>query len=70
MQSLPQHTNRVELKSTHELTSIMDEVLLHAREQGAKDAAVAVNHDCGFSVNVRMGEVKTPAFGFNERPSN
>ena len=62
MQSLPQHTNRVELKSTHELTSIMDEVLLHAREQGAKDAAVAVNHDCGFSVNVRMGEVETLSF--------
>ena len=62
MQNLPQHTNRAELKSTLELATLMEDVLTQARQQGVSDAAVAVSHDCGFSVNVRMGEVETVSF--------
>ncbi len=62
MRTLPQNTNRGQLKSTEELLSIMQDILARARQQGATDASVAVNHDCGFSVDVRMGEVETIAF--------
>lgn len=60
--SMSQHSNRGPLKSTQELSSLMDIVLNEARQQGATDAAVSVNHDTGFSVDVRMGEVETLAF--------
>lgn len=50
------------LKSTDELTLLMDTVLEKAKAKGATQAAVAVNHDNGFSVDVRMGEVETVAF--------
>jgi len=62
MFNLMQHTNRIELKSTQELITLMDQVLDEARRQGATDAAVSLSHDAGFSVNVRMGEVETVAF--------
>jgi len=62
MQNIPQHNNRGALKSTEELSLLMEKVLREASKQGASDAAVAVNHDIGFSVDVRMGEVETVAF--------
>ena len=40
----------------------MQDVLTRARTHGATDASVAVNHDSGFSVDVRMREVETVAF--------
>jgi PmbA protein len=51
-----------ELKSTNELTSLMQDVLQRSRQKGATDAVVAVNHDRGFSVDVRMRAVETVAF--------
>lgn len=62
MRTIPQNTNRGQLKSTQELLSLMQDVLDRARQQGATDASTTVNHDCGFSVDVRMGEVETVAF--------
>ncbi len=62
MQNISQHTNRGALKSTDELTRLMEKVLQEASKQGASNAAVSVNHDVGFSVDVRMGEVETVAF--------
>ena len=62
MKTLPQATNKTQLKSTSELTHLMHDVLARARQQGATDASVAVNHDTGFSVDVRMREVETVAF--------
>ena len=62
MKTLPQTIKKTPLKSTNDLTQIMHDVLTLAREHGATDASVAVNHDSGFSVDVRMREVETVAF--------
>lgn len=62
MQIKKQHINSEVHKSTTELTRLLDEVLELAKKEGATDAAVAVNNDRGFSVDVRMGEVETVAF--------
>lgn len=62
MRTLPQNINRGRLKSTEELSAIMQDVLKRAHQQGATDASVAVNHDTGFSIDARMGEVETVAF--------
>jgi PmbA protein len=62
MKTLPQSINRSQLKSSDELTKIMHDVLSRARHHGATDATVVVNHDAGFSVDVRMGEVETVSF--------
>lgn len=62
MKIIPQNINRTQLKSTDELKTMMNDVLSRARQQGATDASVSVNHDSGFSVDVRMGEVETVAF--------
>lgn len=62
MKTLAQTTNKTPFKSTVELTQIMHDVLALARQQGATDASVAVNHDSGFAVDVRMREVETVAF--------
>ena len=62
MRTLPQNINRGRLKSTEELSAIMRDVLKRAHEQGATDASVVVNHDTGFSIDARMGEVETVAF--------
>ena len=62
MRTLPQNINRGRLKSTEELSAIMRDVLKRAHQQGATDASVAVNHDTGFSIDARMGEVETVAF--------
>lgn len=62
MRTIPQNINRGGLKSTEELSAIMQDVLARACRLGASDAAVAVNHDSGFSIDARMGEVETVAF--------
>ncbi len=62
MQIKTQHNNSEVHKSTTELTRVMNHVLELAKKEGATDAAVAVNNDKGFSVDVRMGEVETVAF--------
>ena len=62
MRYLPEHTNSSLKNSTQHLAFLMQDVLQRAKQQGASDAAVSVNHDEGFSVNVRMGEVETVAF--------
>src|SRR5580704_5525650 len=62
MQIKRQHNNSEVHKSTTELIRLMNVVLELAKKEGATDAAVAVNNDRGFSVDVRMGEVETVAF--------
>ncbi len=62
MQTLAKNSNRVDEKSTSNLCELMDDVLKRARAKGASDAVVSVNHDSGFSVDVRMNEVETLAF--------
>jgi PmbA protein len=62
MQIKKQHNNSEAHKSTTELAQLMNTVLDLAKKEGATDAAVAVNNDRGFSVDVRMGEVETVAF--------
>lgn len=60
--SRSEHNNRVAVKSTKNLPELMQDVLERARKKGASDAMVSVNHDSGFSVDVRMGEVETVTF--------
>lgn len=62
MGRLPQKGNRNQSKSNETFAFIMEDVLKIARQKGISEAAVAVNHDNGFSVEVRMGEVETVAF--------
>lgn len=62
MQIKTQHNNSEVHKSTIELTQLMHSVLELAKKEGATDAAVAMNNDRGFAVDVRMGEVETVAF--------
>lgn len=62
MKTVLKNNNRVASKSTDALKEIMNEVLACAHQQGATQAAVTANHDRGFSVDVRMGEVETVAF--------
>ena len=62
MRTLPQNINRGQVKSTEELSAIMQDVLARAHFHGATDASVAVNHDSGFSIDARMGNVETVAF--------
>lgn len=63
MQMIKQNNNRDLQSSTNDLKQIMEQALALAKKQGATDAAVSVEHDQGFSVDVRMGEVETVAFG-------
>lgn len=62
MKSLSKNINSSVLKSTDELQNIMDKVLKLAKNKGADEASVAINHDTGFSVDLRMGSVETVAF--------
>ncbi len=57
MRNLSQQINR---KAS--LEALMDDVLKRAEAHGATDAAVSVNHDHGFGVEVRMGSIETVAF--------
>ena len=62
MRTLMQNINRGQVKSTEELSLVMQDVMARAREKGATDVSVGVNHDMGFSIDVRMSEVETVAF--------
>jgi len=66
MRNLTQQINQLEEKATptskEALKNLMEDVLKRARKQGATDAAVSVNHDQGFGVDVRMNTVETVAF--------
>ncbi len=62
MKTLTKHNNTYQRKSTTELQATMHQVLQLAQTLGADEAAVSVNHDSGFAVDVRMGEVETVAF--------
>jgi PmbA protein len=66
MKTLPENSNSQALKSTSNLLELMHDVLGRAKAKGATDAVVFVNHDNGFSVDVRMGEVETVAFNENK----
>ena len=58
----PKNNKRVVVKSTNDLAELMQDVLARAKTHGATDAMVSVNHDSGYSVDVRMGVVETVAF--------
>jgi PmbA protein len=62
MPTSKKNINTAQGKSTHDLRQIMEDVLKMSREEGASDASVAMNHDRGFSIDVRMGDVETVAF--------
>ncbi|WP_419418894.1 metalloprotease PmbA [Legionella sp. D16C41] len=62
MQNSSENLTRVQQKSTSDLSKLMQDILDRARSQGATDAAVSVNHDSGFSVDVRMNDVETISF--------
>ena len=54
--------NNKKITEESNLTVLMEDVLAQAHALGATDAAVSVNHDSGFSVDVRMREVETVSF--------
>ncbi|KTD48770.1 peptide maturation protein PmbA [Legionella rubrilucens] len=62
MEISTQNNKRVQEQSTGNLKALMQEVLALAKAKGASDAAVSVNHDSGFSVDVRMKDVETVSF--------
>lgn len=62
MQTSSENITRVQQKSASDLSNLMQEVLTCAKQHGATDASVAVNHDEGYSVDVRMREVETVSF--------
>lgn len=63
MQLTAEHNNTDLAESTRRLKILMQDVLSQALQQGATEASVSVNHDQGFSTDVRMGQVETVAFG-------
>jgi PmbA protein len=62
MQTQSENLTRVQQKSASDLSELMQDVLARARAHGATDATVSVNHDEGYSVDVRMREVETVSF--------
>lgn len=62
MSNLQNAPARTPMKSAKDLTALMHDVLERARAMGATDASVSVNHDEGYSVDVRMGNVETVSF--------
>lgn len=62
MGTLEQNINSSAVKSTEELKAFMKQVIEKAKAQGASDASVVMNHDCGYTVDVRMGDVETVEF--------
>lgn len=62
MQTSSENLTRVQQKSASDLSVLMQEVLNKAKKQGATDVSVSVNHDEGYSVDVRMGNVETVSF--------
>lgn len=69
MHTSMQNINTKQVKSTQELTRLLQEVIACAKKQGATDAEVGVDHDSGYSVNVRMGEVETVEFSDSQSVS-
>lgn len=57
-----ENLTRVEQKSASDLSTLMQDVLARAKANGATNASVSVNHDEGYSVDVRMGQVETVSF--------
>lgn len=62
MPKVPQKPSQLKPLSSDHWQSLMKEALALARAKGATDAMVMINHDQGFSIDVRMGEVETIAF--------
>lgn len=62
MEISTQNNKRLQEQSTENLKALMQDVLARAKAKGASDAAVSVNHDSGFSVDVRMKDVETVSF--------
>lgn len=62
MPKVPQKSSQLKPLSSEYWQTLMKEVLALARTKGATDAMVMINHDQGFSIDVRMGEVETIAF--------
>lgn len=62
MQSLEKNNNTDLSKSTEDMKCLMQQVLATAQKKGATEASVTMNKDCGFAVDVRMGEVETVSF--------
>ncbi|STX29392.1 peptide maturation protein PmbA [Legionella beliardensis] len=62
MQNSLKNLTKAKQKSASDLSTLMQDILDRARKQGATDAAVSVNHDSGFSVDVRMKDVETVSF--------
>lgn len=62
MQTTSENVTRVQQKSASDLSALMNEVLALTHTYGATDASVSVNHDEGYSVDVRMQEVETVSF--------
>lgn len=62
MQTSSENITRVQQKSASDLSTLMQEVLACAKRHGATNASVAVNHDEGYSVDVRMKDVETVSF--------
>ncbi len=58
MTILPQLNDTAQLK----IADLLNHVLAKTVKAGATESSVAVNHDVGFSVDVRMGAVETVAF--------
>lgn len=56
------NNKQVQTKSSKTTEEILNFVLQTAKKMGATDAAVSVNHDTGFAVDVRMGSVDTVQF--------
>lgn len=56
------HHKPLEIKTSEQWHQLLQDILSKARANGATDAMVSVNHDCGYEVNVRMGEVETVSF--------
>lgn len=62
MQLSAKNNKSLAVESTRNLSTLMQDVLSRAIAAGATDAAVSVNQDSGFSVDVRMREVETVSF--------
>lgn len=66
MQLSTKNNKRLRDESTSNLTALMHDVLARASKHGATDAVVSVNHDSGFSIDVRMRDVETVSFNENK----
>jgi len=62
MPTAMQKNTQIASDSSEKLHHLMQQVLELARVAGASDASVSVNHDHGFSVDVRMRAVETVSF--------